>query len=99
MFLSHLKTQDDGPDETQGESVISIHDVMGTNIFQVNSLLFKKLQGFVHIFQAVDPHSTASRPWLECDREKKKLLSRRFYEILCSSWQNIKCLHIEQMSM
>jgi len=36
----HLETQDDGPHEAQGETVIAIHNVVGTHIFQVNSLFF-----------------------------------------------------------
>lgn len=55
--------------------MVPIHNVMGTNIFQVNPLLFKELQSFVHIFQAVDPHTSPRRPWLGEDREMNYYLS------------------------
>lgn len=35
----------------------------------MDPLLFKELQGFVNILQAVDPHTTPCRPWLEMDTE------------------------------
>lgn len=60
----YLEAQDDGPDKAQGKAVVSIHNIMGTNIFQVNPLFFKKLEGFVDVLQAVDPHTTPCRPRL-----------------------------------
>lgn len=60
----YLKAQDDGPDKSQGEPVVPIHNVMRAHVFQVHALLLQKLQGLVDIFQGVDPHATACGPWL-----------------------------------
>lgn len=60
----YLEAKDDGPHKTQGEAVVSIHNVMGTNIFQVDPLFFEELEGFVNILQAVDPHTTPCGPRL-----------------------------------
>lgn len=64
----YLKTKDDGPDKAQREAMVSIHNVVGTNVFQMNSLLFQELQSFVNIFQAVDPHTTPRRSRLGRNR-------------------------------
>lgn len=64
MSPTDLEAQDDSPDEAQGEAVVSIHDVVGAHVFQVNPLLFEKLQGFVHVLQAVDPHAASRGSWL-----------------------------------
>lgn len=60
----YLKAKDDGPDETQGETVITVHDVVRAHVFKMNLLLLEKLQGFINILQAVDTHAAFGRPWL-----------------------------------
>lgn len=60
----YLKAKDDGPDEAQGETVITVHNVMRAHIFKMNLLLLEKLQRFVNILQAVDTHAAFGRPWL-----------------------------------
>lgn len=65
----YLKAKDDGPDKAQGKAMVSVYNVMGTDVFQVNPLLFKKLQCFVDVLQAVDPHSTSCGPRLWQEKE------------------------------
>lgn len=60
----YLKAKDDGPDEAQGETVITVHNVMRAHVFKVNLLLLEKLQSFVNILQAVDAHAAFGWPWL-----------------------------------
>lgn len=70
----YLKAKDDGPDETQGETVITIHNVMRAHVFKMNLLLLEKLQSFVNILQAVDTHAAFGWPWLwETAEERNKL--------------------------
>ena len=59
--LAHLEAEDDGPDETQDESVVAVDDVVGAHVLQVDPLLLEELEGLVHVLQTVDPHSTLSR--------------------------------------
>ena len=53
---SYLEAEDDGPDEAQREAVVSVHDVVGAHVLQVDPLLLQELQSLVHVLQAVDPH-------------------------------------------
>ncbi len=55
---SYLEAEDDGPDESQGEAVVSIDDVVGAHVLQVDPLLLQELQSLVHVLQTVDPHPT-----------------------------------------
>ena len=59
--LLDLEPQDDGPDETEGEPGVAVHDVVGAHVLQVNSLLVEEAQGFVHILQAVNSHFSFGR--------------------------------------
>lgn len=54
---THLEAQDDCPDKAQHQTVIAINNVMRAHVLQVYPLLLEKLQGLVHILQAVDPHA------------------------------------------
>lgn len=64
LVKGHLEAEDDGPDEAQRQPVVPVHDVMGSNVLQVNTLLLEKLKSFVHILQAVDPHAPSGGLWL-----------------------------------
>lgn len=64
----YLKSKDDGPDQPEGQTVVSIHNVMGAHVFQVHFLLLQELQRFVHILQAVDPHAALCGLWLLRDK-------------------------------
>lgn len=44
--------------------MVAVHDVMGTHVLQVHTLLLEELQSFVHILQAVDAHLAFGGPWL-----------------------------------
>lgn len=55
---SYLEAEDDGPDEAQSEAVVSVYNIVGAHVLQVNPLLLQKLQSLVHILQTVDPHPT-----------------------------------------
>lgn len=68
----HLEAKDDGPDETQSEAVVPVHNIVRAHVFQVDFLLLEKLQGFVHILQAVDTHPAFGGPWLKTAEEKQK---------------------------
>lgn len=54
---THLEAQDDSPDEAQHQAVIAINNVMRPHVLQMHTLLLEKLQGFVHILQAVNSHA------------------------------------------
>lgn len=44
--------------------MVAVHDVMGTHVLQVHTLLLEELQSFVHVLQAVDAHLALGGPWL-----------------------------------
>lgn len=71
----HLEAQDDGPDETQDETMVTVHDVMWPHVLQVNPLFFEELQSLVHILQAVDTHPAFGR--FRLWREERRI--RFFY--------------------
>ena len=74
--LLDLEPQDDGPDETEGESGVAVHDVVGAHILQVNSLLVEEAQGLVHVLQAVNSHLSFGRFGLqECLFKTMKIVS------------------------
>lgn len=56
-WASHLEAEDDGPDKAQREAVVSVYDVVGAHVLQVNPLLLQELQSLVHILQTVDAHA------------------------------------------
>lgn len=59
-----LEAQNDGPDETQSETVVAINNVMGAHVLEVHALFFKELQSFVHILQTVNSHTAFRGLWL-----------------------------------
>lgn len=71
----HLEAQDDGPDETQDETMVTVHDVMWPHVLQVNPLFFEELQSLVHVLQAVDTHPAFGR--FRLWREERRI--RFFY--------------------
>lgn len=52
----YLEAQDDGPDEAEGQPVVPIHNVMGTHVLKMDSLLLQELKSLVYILQTVDAH-------------------------------------------
>ena len=80
----YLEAEDDGPDETQGEAVVPVHDVVGAHVLQVDLLLLEELQGLVHVLQAVDTHTPLSG--LRLDRDKREKGERRRREGGNSGW-------------
>lgn len=68
--LGYLESKDDGPDQPKGQSVVSVHYVMGAHVFQVHFLLLEELQCLVHVLQAVDPHAALCGLWLWRDGGK-----------------------------
>lgn len=69
----HLEAEDDGPDESERESVVAVDDVMWPHVLQVHPLLLEELQGFVHVLQAVDTH--AALRWLGLRRDQIMCMS------------------------
>lgn len=69
----YLETKDDGPDKTQGEAVVPIHNVMWAHVFKMDFLLLKKLQGFINILKAVDAHAALSWFWLKWTAKRRKV--------------------------
>lgn len=65
MDSCYLEAKDDGPNEAQCQPVVSIHNVMGSHVLQVNPLLLQELQSFVYILQTVDPHPAFGGLWLD----------------------------------
>ena len=56
--VPYLEAQDDGPDEAEGQPVVSIHDVVGPHVLKMDSLLLQELKGLVHILQTGAAHSS-----------------------------------------
>lgn len=44
--------------------MVAIHNVVGTHVLQVHSLLLEELQSLVHVLQAVDAHLPLRGLWL-----------------------------------
>lgn len=63
-WSADLKAENDGPDEAQREAVVAIDNVMGAHVLEVNALLFKELQSFVHVLQTVNSHTAFCGLWL-----------------------------------
>jgi len=58
----NLESQNNSPDEAEGERAVSVYDIMGADILQVNMLLLEEQQRLVDILQAVNPHFAAGGP-------------------------------------
>ena len=54
--LLDLEPENDGPDETEGEPRVSVDDVVGAHVFEVDSLLVQKRERLVHVLEAVNAH-------------------------------------------
>jgi len=61
----YLESEDNGPDETECETVAAVHDVVSAHVLQMHALLVQECQRLVHVLQAVDTHLTLGRPWLK----------------------------------
>lgn len=70
MTRAYLEAEYDGPDEAQREPMVSVHDVMGAHVLQVNPLLLQELQRLVHVLQTVDPHPPFGWLWLEAEEQR-----------------------------
>lgn len=67
-MFSYLEAKDNGPDETKCKTMVAINNIVRSNILQMNSLLFKELQGFIHILQTVYSHSASRRSGLRIEK-------------------------------
>lgn len=70
----YLESQDNSPNEAKCQPVIPIHNIVRSHVFQVHSLLFQELEGFVHILQAMDAHPSFS--WFRLEGKSK---NKSFY--------------------
>ncbi len=65
----YLEAENDGPDEAQCQAMVSVHNVVGAHVFQVNPLLLQELQSFVHVLQTVNTHPTFGGLWLQTEEQ------------------------------
>ena len=65
--VSDLEPQDDGPDQTERQSGMTIDDVMRSEVLQMNPLVVQEGQGLVHVFQAVNTHFALGRLRLQME--------------------------------
>lgn len=72
----YLEPQNDGPNKTEVEPRISVHDVMGSHVLQMHSLLAQELQSFVNVLQAMDTHLAFRRTRLEKITSLVSLMSK-----------------------
>lgn len=68
----NLEAKDDGPDETEDETMVAVDDVVGAHVLQMDPLLLEELQRLVHILQAVDTHSAFGGFGLEEAKRRKR---------------------------
>ena len=59
-----LESKDDCPNETESEPRSPVDNVVSSQVFQLDSLIVQKGQGFVHIFEAVNSHLALGGPRL-----------------------------------
>lgn len=50
--------------------MVSVDDVVGAHVLQVNPLLLQELQRLVHVLQTVDPHPPFGWLWLEAEEQR-----------------------------
>ena len=53
--MRDLELEDDRLDVTQRESGTAVHDVVGSHVLEVDTLL-QEAQRLAHVFQALNPH-------------------------------------------
>lgn len=57
---SNRETQDDGPNQTQNQLFVRVDNILGTNISQINSTLFNKVEGTIAILDFLQAESRVS---------------------------------------
>jgi len=55
---AYLEVQDDGPYQTKSELRITVHDVLRSDVDQLDLLVAQKVEGHLHILQHVETHPT-----------------------------------------
>ena len=63
--LLDLEPEDDGPDETEGESGVSADDVVSAYVLEVDPLLVQEGERLVDVLQAVNAHLALGWAWLK----------------------------------
>jgi hypothetical protein len=63
--LLDLELEDDGPDETEGESRVSADDVVSAYVLEVDPLLVQEGERLVDGLQAVNAHLALGWEWLK----------------------------------
>lgn len=58
-FLSYLKVKDDGPNETQGELWVAVHNVLSTNVDEFDFFISEEAKSGLHVLDGVESHSTS----------------------------------------
>lgn len=99
--VPYLEAQDDGPDEAEGQPVVSIHNVMGTHVLKMDSLLLQELKSLVYILQTVDAHPSLRRFGLEPENRsgessssrQRQLLRITLNHMLSTQTQTEICMH------
>ena len=78
--------KDDGPDKTQREAGVAVHDIVAAHVLQMDALVPQELQRFVDVLQAVDAHVALRGPGLGTsnvllfiqDKKKKLMLNGKY---------------------
>jgi hypothetical protein len=73
--LLDLEPEDDGPDETEGESGVSVDDVVSAHVLEVDPLLVQEGERLVDVLQAVNTHLALGWAWLKKQKHCEVLLS------------------------
>ena len=63
--LLDLEPEDDCPDETEGQPRVSVDDVVGAHVLEMDPLLVQEGERLVDVLQAVNAHFALGWAWLE----------------------------------
>ena len=58
--IIYLKSKNDSPNKTKNDSMISINNIMISNILHRNFLFVQKIDCSLHIFKSMDSHFASS---------------------------------------
>ena len=83
--MSYLESEDDGPDETERESRVSIDYVMRPHVLQVHTLLIQEHQRLVNVLQTMDTHFALR--WSRLERDGKFAYKFVYIYIFLKSYQ------------
>ena len=53
---AYLEVEDDGPDETEGQLGVAVHDVLAPDVDQLDLLVAEKAEGGLDVLYGVEAH-------------------------------------------